>query len=165
VQNCDTVEINGLLKKRWQIVYAPASFDDYIVDTWIEDIGSLHGILYPCVRLGLAGSIQTLLCHFQNDELIYHNPAYSECYYSSTSVQTITDNSYNVFPNPANDIVTISDVNNSILRIEIFNHSGIQVYSQAYTDKIDLSSFSKGLYLLKIYNTANQVSTFKIIKK
>ena len=94
VKNSDMVEINGVLKKRLQITYSPSSFYDYIIDTWIDNVGSLGGILYPCLGLRLDGGISTLLCYYQNNELVYKNPAYSECYYDKkediTSVQTIT---------------------------------------------------------------------------
>jgi len=168
VKNSDMVEINGVLKKRLQITYSPSSFYDYIIDTWIEEVGSLHGILSP-YRLDIEGVIYTLLCYYRNKELIYKNPAYSECYYDKkediTSVPTITINDCSLFPNPINDILNISCLNNAISQIEIFDSVGRQVYSQTYKGSINVSSFSKGLYLLKVYDKNGQVSVFKIIKK
>ena len=99
----------------------------------------------------------------------YKNPVYSECYYDNkediTSVQTLTIDSCSVFPNPVDDTLNISYLNNAISRIEIFDNLGRKVYSQAYKDTINVSSFSKGLYLLIVYDTNEQVSVFKIIKK
>jgi hypothetical protein len=42
---------------------------------------------------------------------------------------------------------------------------GKKVYSQNYYEVIDISSFSEGLYILKIHDTNGQVSDFKIIKQ
>jgi len=169
VKNSDMVEINGVLKKRLQIgYYSPFWNNDYILDTWIEDIGSLGGILTPNFSV-LDGTIYTLLCYYQNNELIYKNPAYSECYYDEkediTSVQTITINDYDIFPNPVDDILNIYYLNNAISRIEIFDNLGRKVYNQTFKGTINVSSFSKGFYLLKVYDTNEQVSVFKIIKK
>jgi len=169
VKHSDMIEINGVLKKRLQIAYAPSSLYEDIIDTWIEGIGSLNGIIS---RNGFTGNGATfaLLCYYQNNELRYKNPAYSECYYNNreddiTSVQSITINDCDIFPNPVDDILRISCLNNVISRIEIFDNTGRQVYNQVYKDTINVSSFSKGLYLLKLYDANEQVSEFKFIKK
>jgi hypothetical protein len=168
VKNSDLVEINGVFKKRLQLTYFPSSSNNYIIDTWIEDIGSVSGILSPHY-LVLDGAIFTLLCYYQNNELIYKNPAYSECYYDKkedvTSVRTIMIDDCNLFPNPVDNIFEISCLNNATSRIEIFDNGGRQVYSQTGKNTIDVSSFSKGLYLIKMYDTNERVSVFKIIKK
>ncbi|MCL2328413.1 MAG: T9SS type A sorting domain-containing protein [Bacteroidetes bacterium] len=168
VKNSDMVEINGVLKKRLQLTYAPSSFYENILDTWIEGIGSLDGIISQNWFIG-NGARRTLLCYYQNNELIYKNPAYSECYYNNsediTSVQSITINDCNIFPNPVDDILHISCLNDIIVRTEIFDNAGRQVYNQAYKDTINVSSFSKGLYLLKLYDANAQVFEFKFIKK
>jgi len=165
--NSDTVEINGVLKKRLQISYAPSSLYNYVVDTWIEDVGSLLGILYPCVIFN--GSQHSLLCYFQNNELIYKNPEYPKCYYEEgediTSVQTIVNNDCYVFPNPVDDVLTVSSSNNTLLKIEIFNMLGQKVYNQSHGNTIDISSSPTGLYFLKVYDTNEQVTIFKIIKR
>ena len=166
VKKVDFVEINGVQLKQIQFTEHPLY--DYIRATWIENIGSLHGLFYPCGVLN-PGSLRELLCYFQNNELIYKNPNYSECYYDNpediTSVQTVVIDDCNIYPNPIDDILTVFSSNNTISLIEIFDVSGKKVYSQTYRDAINVSSFSKGLYLLKIYDTNKQISSFKIIKK
>ena len=159
VQEVDFVEITGTQKKRIQLTGCGA-------DTWIEGIGHLDGILYP-IDYCLLGNLPYLLCYYENNELIYKNPEYSECYYdNTTAIQTIAIYDCEIYPNPIDDILTISVSNNTISRIEILDITGKIVYSQGYKDRnINISSFSKGLYLLKVYDTNKQVSTFKIIKK
>jgi hypothetical protein len=157
VQKVDFVEMNGTQKKRIQFTSG---------DTWIEGVGHLWGILYP-IRYGLVGFFSYSLCYHENNELIYKNPDYSECYYDgiSSSIPEITNDDYTIFPNPVDDILNISYLNSTLSRIEIFDNAGRKVYNQPYKEKIDVSSFSKGLYLLKVYDTNEQVSVFKIIKK
>ena len=162
VKTVDFVEINGFLKKRIQLTY-----HDWVIDTWIEKIGSLTGILYPCFRYFITGGVRELLCYFRNDELFYKNPEYFECYYEGNdlAVPLVENNSFSVFPNPANDKFIISASDQTISNIEIFDILGKKIYSQPHGNTIDVSSFSKGLYLLKVYDTNGQVSSFKIIKK
>ncbi|MCL2041011.1 MAG: hypothetical protein FWG84_03085 [Bacteroidales bacterium] len=81
VNAVDYVEINGEMKKCIQLVLD--DYHDYIVDTWIEGIGSMRGILYPCYTYFLAGVVRTFLCFFQDEELIYKNTEYEKCYYDN----------------------------------------------------------------------------------
>ncbi|ASB48531.1 T9SS type A sorting domain-containing protein [Alkalitalea saponilacus] len=167
VNNVDFIEINGFSKKRIEITASPDA--EWIVDTWVEEIGSLSGILYPCYKSFLDGGVRNLLCYSHKNELIYVNPFYSECYYDSvgdiTLVQTTEADNYNVFPNPVSDAINISCIDNTILLIEVFDNLGRRVYSQTHNETINVSSFSKGLLLLKVYDANQQVSLFKIIKK
>lgn len=167
VKNIDSIEVNGSKRKRIQITLSPDS--EWILDTWIEELGSLSGILYPCYPVFLPpGGVKSLLCYHKNNELIYINPDYSECYYDKPedikSIQTTETLNCSIFPNPVDNILNISCLNKTILRVEIFDNSGRKVYSQAYKDTINISSFSKGSYLLKIYDMNEQVSVYKLIK-
>jgi hypothetical protein len=81
VKKIDFVEISGIQKKRIQFT-SPPPYDDIVYATWIEGTGSLNGLFYPCGGMhGPNNIIEILLCHFQDNELIYKNPAWSECYF------------------------------------------------------------------------------------
>jgi hypothetical protein len=80
VKKVDFVEINGIQKKRIQFTSPPD--DDTVNAIWIEGIGSFNGLFYPCGGMhGPNNIIETLLCHFQDNELVYKNPAWSKCYF------------------------------------------------------------------------------------
>ena len=165
VNRVDFIEISGSMKKRMELKLFGRD-----VDIWIEEVGSLSGILHPMYKGFLSGNERLLLCYYQKNELIYKNPVYSECYYDKdediVSVQTIMiDNNIDVYPNPIDDALTVFSSNSTISLIEIFDISGKKVYSQTYKDSINMSHFSIGLYLLKVYDINKKVSTFKIIKK
>jgi hypothetical protein len=163
--NVDSIDINCSMKKRIQIKQHPNSY--WIVDTWIEGMGSLQGIL--CTGLSASGGYSKLLCYFQNNELIYKNPDYSECYYDlenpPVSIKTIDTNDYFVYPNPVDDILTVSFLNNEISQIEIFNIDGKKIYNQMHGNNIDVSSFIKGIYILNLHNRKGEKSVIKFIKK
>ena len=173
VKQVDSIEINGVQRKQITFTQAPP-YDDYVIATWIEGIGSLAGLFYPCGGYFLTGSTKLLLCHFQNNELIYKDSSYSMCHYDnpedlmndlSVSMYAISVDNYRIFPNPVDDILNISCLNNVISRIEILDISGKNVYSQIYKETVDVSSLSNGLYFLKVYGANEQVTVFKIIKK
>jgi len=91
VLQSDSILINNVLKKR--LIIVPELHRDWEIDTIIENIGCLRGLLYPLCYM-CNGGFSELLCYTQNDELIYRNPKRSKCYYDNPkelpSVQTIT---------------------------------------------------------------------------
>jgi hypothetical protein len=169
VKHIDTIEINGILKTRIRLTMPPPN-DNQIVDTWIENIGTLSRLLYETYKLVFDGVSYALLCYYQEDELAYKNPDYFKCYYDDPkellSIETnLNTSNVAVYPNPTNDYFILSDPKQSISNVEIFDVFGKKVYSQLHGNTIDASAFSKGLYIVKIYSINKQVSVLKIIKK
>ncbi len=73
-------------------------------------------------------------------------------------------NNIKLYPNPANDILTISGVSNA--NIEIFNITGQIVHSTIINDDntvVDLSSFRKGIYLVNIIAENGSTLSKKLI--
>ena len=69
-----------------------------------------------------------------------------------------------VYPNPSRDIIFISS-RNKISEIEVFDLFGLRIFSGKLDDifvKINISSFTKGIYIIKI-NTSNGIVTKKIV--
>lgn len=71
-----------------------------------------------------------------------------------------TNNSLNVYPNPANKSITIEGAETD--NIHIYNLLGVEVYSSIATERmtVDISSFEKGVYIVRADN-----STSVFIKK
>jgi hypothetical protein len=71
----DSMIIDEQFKKRFSFSV------DYMArngqDIWIEDIGSMNGILYPGVTID--GGFREFLCYKYNDSLIYTNPIHQTC--------------------------------------------------------------------------------------
>lgn len=77
-------------------------------------------------------------------------------------------NNINIYPNPTKSIVTI-DLGVNLTEnatIELLNIVGKSIYSETTNNKttINLSSYSKGIYLVKVV-IENQTKVFKIIKQ
>lgn len=85
-------------------------------------------------------------------------------------------NLLSIYPNPASDKITLSfdsgsnyESNNGDATLSIFNTLGqivlnktVTVIDGAYTDVIDISSFSKGIYSLRV-STATESSVIKLL--
>ena len=68
--------------------------------------------------------------------------------------------SFAVYPNPANDFVTISSKTDPISKVEIFNVLGQKVmernFSENLSENIDVSSLQSGMYVMKVNTTTTK---------
>lgn len=66
-----------------------------------------------------------------------------------SAVSAIENNGFDLFPNPSNDKIYITNENQKIQQLKIYNNLGVLVYEN-YSNQlhysIDVSPFSKGLY-------------------
>ncbi len=85
---------------------------------------------------------------------------------TATSISEIEKNNFAVFPNPANDFLTITSAENKIFSVTIFNSFGEKIYSAQATTNLNVETvnFSSGLYFVQIIADKKSF-TKKIIKK
>lgn len=71
-----------------------------------------------------------------------------------------------IYPNPTTSILNIDDEQNQLQNttIEIKNYLGQTVYKVPFTNQIDLSSLSAGMYFLTVEDKSNK-KTIKIVKQ
>ncbi len=75
------------------------------------------------------------------------------------------DKSVTMYPNPTNGSVMMDTNGQRILEISVYNTTGQLIANpDVYSNSIDLSSFSSGIYMVKI-TTAENVITKRIVKK
>ena len=69
----------------------------------------------------------------------------------ATNIKNISSEKFQLYPNPANSIITIEGVNNEDMKkIKIYNTLGQDVSSfQIADNKIDVSNLSKGIYFIQ----------------
>ena len=88
---------------------------------------------------------------------------------SPTGIANEIVSGIDIYPNPAKDYLNIdvTDRKNKLDRLSIYNIYGQTVYFSEkidYSKKIDISSFSPGIYFIKIYNnTGEELIVEKII--
>ncbi len=81
----DEIIVNEVIKKRIQLKWSLE--DESAVNTWIEGIGSMYGLL--CNGLPKTGGGMKLLCVSQNGTPIYQNPLFAKCSYDDSDRQEI----------------------------------------------------------------------------
>ena len=89
----------------------------------------------------------------------------SELYITPESL-SLTDlnsaESISIYPNPSNGVYLING--EEILELSVYNNSGTLILTQKSTNKLDLTNYSSGLYILKV-KTSNGVISKKLIKE
>jgi len=99
------------------------------------------------------------------------NTANTSCFDATTITENTLASALTIYPNPTKDVVTINfeilalqDIN-----INIINSLGQKVYASAFNnyigtlnEKVDLASFSEGLYFVKITNNEGESITQRI---
>jgi len=83
--------------------------------------------------------------------------------FSDEALETLSDNTLILFPNPTNSNVEIK-TDEKITSITVYDINGKESKIESINNKIDLSNFKSGIYTLKIY-TENGISTKKVIKQ
>ena len=70
---------------------------------------------------------------------------------------------YKIYPNPTSGLINIQG-NTSELRITIFDILGKELINRYVSDKLDIGSLEKGIYIMNIYDGAS-TSKYKIVKE
>ncbi len=82
--------------------------------------------------------------------------------FSTTSevINPDTDTEIALFPNPSNNFICLKNLSDDNNQITVYNASGVLVMSATVnaTDKIDISALSKGIYIIRVANTAIKFS-------
>jgi len=102
-------------------------------------------------NFGSAGDGQTV---YYFDNISFGSPI-------ALSLDDQVKNNFKLYPNPVEDYLNIDSSNTVIKNIEVFNILGKKIYSTNSSDSLDMSTYSAGIYFVKINNTI----TFKILKK
>lgn len=141
VDYIDSIIINGVYKKQMhfeQSILPPFTLNEI----WIEDIGSIHGPLFPISPRHFETEIpddQKLLCFHDEGTIIWDNPSYNGCYIHSVlpTIDFIEEGKqWNVRFMAAGSPITTEFF--SILGDSIVNN---QSYKKLYTSYDSLDSF------------------------
>ncbi|MFY0672281.1 MAG: T9SS type A sorting domain-containing protein [Bacteroidia bacterium] len=82
------------------------------------------------------------------------------------SVSKPTELEIDVFPSPANDVVTIFSKVNENLQVEVYNAAGQFIYKGAFVGntQIDVSEFESGIYLVKTFSKKGAIGYSRFVK-
>ncbi len=82
---------------------------------------------------------------------------------ATASTDTVLASQFAIYPNPTSGVVNISS-DLSLDLVQVFNTLGGEVYASPNTTSIDVSSFAKGVYFLKV-SSEDKFATKKLIVK
>ena len=173
VDSVATTQVDGESKK--VLVFKPISDAVFrlIRESWIEDVGSVHGFLFPTrFRLLEAEAQQKcdLTCFFQDNSLAWMNPDYTGC--DVSSVTEYEKGEVLLYPNPASNVlnlflpekVTSEKINCDIVDI----HGNLvkkDVFSCGTQKQINISALPAGQYVVRCYDASKFNQSAKFIKR
>lgn len=88
--------------------------------------------------------------------------------YGPTSLAGIVSNSFTCYPNPATESIQLVVPTSKPIDVEIFNPAGQVVKRESNimsADRLDVSDFRPGMYIVKAQTSQGQVLTSRFIKK
>jgi hypothetical protein len=146
-------------------------FDSGCNSRWIEGIGSLLGVMEGLNAFFITGEITKLVCYYENETLVYHNPEFETCFPDSTTVSILmfsNKKDIEIFPNPAIDKITIHSPGSRIFEVEIYDLTGACLYRNLNTGsnriELDTDKLPKGMYVLKVRNEQDTISRKIVIQ-
>jgi hypothetical protein len=174
LNSVDTIVLNGFDRRVFHLLYnSPGTGTDINRPMdWIEGIGSTTHPFYSlaCLQDGCETSWR-LLCLDSSGVQLYHDSTINTCdtSYSTIEINELTStNHLSIYPNPFDNILTVSITNATISEIEILNLVGerINIFKGNKKNNLridELNYLQAGIYLIKVH-TNKGLLTEKIIK-
>ncbi len=137
---------------------------DYIIKDWVtvnlEKLGNVDSIVFALSSSDVGAWGMNTPAYFCVDDLVTLNSGLG------FSIEKTTSN-LNVYPNPANDYITLFFEENSETEVEVYNLSGkleISGLIDYNSQVVDVSNLPAGIYFIKS-RSENGIKTSKFIKK
>ncbi len=101
-------------------------------------------------------------------EIVCDNSTFANNRYGTLGIDKQSPTNFKLYPNPVSEVLSIESASNDLLRIEIFNSLGRQVFVQDFNSfqkiNLDLSSFSKGVYMVNIKSEKQSKSEKVVVR-
>jgi ELWxxDGT repeat protein len=176
VDSTDFISINSKELKRLYVTYKysqsenveDCQYSSQIIES-IGDISYLFNIYpywpLPCDENNSDG----LRCYHDSNLGPYETGIAESCDYShiSTDIKdTKSEMSFNVYPNPASDRVKIEIDNNIEFEYVLMDPAGRRLQSKKFISsvEIDLSGYTKGVYIISLKKSGHVINTKKLVK-
>lgn len=139
-------------------------------DTIIEKIGIIGSYFLPAdfCSAALDGHEGGGFRCYNDDNFNIYKPHYTkECDFITEINEIEKEESINIYPNPASDLITITANNlfGKIKSIEWYNSFGQLILVTKQTNPIDIKELPNGLYFLKVRNNEGRTGITKFLKE
>lgn len=173
VVNIDFIHLDSYEDSLKRIEICGDDICDYRSETWIETIGSLHGMPLSIEQMDVVGGVNMLICMFENDTMKYHNEDFSECFPLGFPEGIREDNigkdntRITTFPTEVIFEFGHGNANNSKLRIYDISGRIVETYEINGAERVSISKalFESGIYLYRYQNGTEYTSGKFIIDK
>lgn len=166
VESVDFITLdNGEVRKRLGLV-GGIIYDE--VNYWIEGIGSVEGLLKHYYFNCVFDYPTRLLCHYQDEALVYqHDP--TSCFLTTSTEAVLSSNEIKIYPNPANDFTTVElkseDIQIQQIRLQCLTGQTLQTYAGSNEAiAIDTRLLPNGMYILQIELDTGQLLSKKFLR-
>ena len=163
VADTDSIELlNGEKRKAIHLYCSNETDIDNLwfgLQTWVEGIGYLSGILSESSHC-MTDNTNTLLCFYNNGEMLYSDPYHSYCWTAET--EGFPDEATIIYPNPTDDflqIITDKNIDKAI----IYDNTGKKIVVSE-NNTVNVKNLNSGMYFIKIIFTDGKINNFKFIK-
>lgn len=168
VDSVDSIMLGHYRKRmfiRYGIDYSQLSFSD----VWVDGIGSLYNnpMYGEYVYFIPEQSFDTLLCFFENSQLLYHLLGYVSCDIN-TGISEIDNPQLAISPNPVSTSLTImlQQTPTSQTAFQLFDITGRMVLQKPLTEtsnQLSVEGLSKGLYLYNVVSEKQKEGSGKLV--
>jgi len=163
-QTLDSVMIKtGEYRKRWTFG------SPYILDIWVEGIGSMHGAVHSSLYTCMIDYYAFLLCFYVDGALVFQPAGYSTCYINTVGIgENAKEKNPILYPNPVKSgdlirLISPSDYNS----LEIFSSQGIlkmHLTNVGFANKpIETTGFATGVYFIRLSNRNGETVVGRLI--
>lgn len=156
VESVDELEMyDGSLRRAINLNHTNPDYEFY-QETWIEGIGHYYSGIDKSVSTFITDSGADLRCFLESDERVFPNGSFGsglDCC-TITSIDEMENTQINFYPSPASDLLNIAS-SFVISEIQVFDLLGqkiIQVLPRNTNHQMDVSSFSTGYYIIRIFD-------------
>ena len=136
---------------------------DYILKDWkwvdLSSLGNADSLSFSLNSSDVGQWGMNTPAYFCVDNVLAQDP--------NSIQELVAENLISVFPNPAEDFITVNNRSLEELNIEIINANGAVLHSETTSvsnTRIDISTFAPGVYFVKALGN-NSFDTHRILKK
>lgn len=132
-----------------QKIFIPFEFPFVLYDIDIKDDGTIAGV----------GR------NFKTQDSWYFILGPNNKFIVSTKLEPPLSSEFNIYPNPANDMLYLDTNNQAFDKVRLFDIRGVLLKEQKFETTIDISNFPKAMYILKFIDKNQNALCKKIIVK
>jgi len=149
----DTMRLTNKAKRQYWVLACEDNPENTL--TWIEGIGTYHGMLWPSDFCSGDYGEELLNCYYLNEQFYHINPAVPHC--SATGLVNVEDHEITpliIYPNPAVDVLQVVLPDSGIYSYRVMSMDGAAIFAGVSDDTsqldVNISNLESGMYLITL---------------